>query len=179
MAQNHVPFAMSCWWLYATMTNLPIEVQGTMTAAIGGMMPDLDHPESALGRRMLLVSVPISSLCGHRGVTHSLLAVVVLLWLLVAVTTLPAYQHLAWLITPLIIGYLSHILGDSLTPSGVPLLWPRKGNYSFNLFKTRSWQETVCVGIFTIGTVLIFGVWERAFADFLATVPKFPRGVAY
>lgn len=171
MARNHIPFGMTCWWLYAIATDLPIEVQGTMTAAVGAMLPDLDHPESALGRRLVLISVPLSACVGHRGVTHSLLAVAMLLSVLVAVSTLPAYIHLQWLIAPLIIGYLSHILGDGLTPSGVPLLWPNKRRFSANLFKTWSWHETLFVGALTIGTVVFGGVAETVWLDFLSRLP--------
>ncbi|NEZ61035.1 metal-dependent hydrolase [Adonisia turfae] len=175
MARNHIPFAMSCWWLVAIGAELPIEAQGTMTAAVGGMLPDLDHPGSALGRRLKLISLPLSAVVGHRGVTHSLLAVVALIGVLVTVATVPVYSHLGWLITPLTIGYLSHILGDSLTPSGVPLFWPRKTTYSMNLFKTRSWQETLFVGLFTFSTVIFGGVVTAAVNDFwqrVATVSQ-------
>jgi len=170
MARNHIPFAMSCWWLYAIATKQPMEAPTTMTAAIGGLLPDLDHPESALGRRIPLISVPLSALVGHRGMTHSLLAVVLLLGVLITMTTFSMTEHaptVQALIPPLIVGYLSHILGDSMTPSGVPLFWPRKRTYSFRLFKTWSWQETVFTGVFTFAVVLLGGVAQAVFADLL------------
>ncbi|VEB43121.1 Inner membrane protein ydjM [Chromobacterium violaceum] len=42
----------------------------------GSLLPDIDHPKSWLGRRIPFLSRPISYLFGHRGITHSLLAVV-------------------------------------------------------------------------------------------------------
>lgn len=153
-ARNHVPFAMATFWLFAIATDRPIDAFGTMAAAIGGLLPDLDHPESVLGRRVPIVSVPLARLFGHRGMTHSLFAVVILLMALVALTTMYPWGGVSWLVPPLIIGYLSHILGDSMTPSGVPLFWPRKRTYSFNLFKTWSWQETASVAAFTFIVVL-------------------------
>lgn len=148
---------MSCWWLYAIATDQPIEVHGTLAAAVGGLLPDLDHPESALGRRLRLISVPLSALVGHRGVTHSLLAIVVLLGCLIVVTTQPVYSPLAWSVAPLCVGYLSHLVGDALTPSGVPLLWPNKRRFSLNLFKTWSWQETAFVGVLTMLMLTVGG----------------------
>lgn len=175
MARNHIPFAMSCWWLYAIAAKQPIEAHGTMAAAIGGLLPDLDHPKSALGRRIPFISVPLSAMFGHRGMTHSLLAVVGLVATLVAVTTMPAYTSFGTsfgrLAAPLCIGYLSHLLGDSMTPSGVPVFWPHKRTYSLNLFKTWSWQETVFVGVFTIGTVVLGGVAQRIYGDLLQQAP--------
>lgn len=182
MARNHIPFAMACWWLYAIATRQPIEASTTMTAAVGGLLPDLDHPESALGRRIPVISVPLSALVGHRGMTHSLLAVTVLLIALVAVTTasalpfnsgtlsvLPggAFNNFSQLVPALIIGYLSHILGDSMTPSGVPLFWPRKRTYSFRLFKTWSWQETVFTAGFTFAVVWLGGVAQTLYTNLL------------
>ena len=172
-ARNHVPFAMSCFWLFAIATGRPIDAFGTMAAAIGGLLPDLDHPESVLGRRLPLISVPLARTFGHRGMTHSLGAVMVMLTVLVSMTTAYHWSTVAWLIPPLIVGYLSHILGDAMTPSGIPLFWPRKRTYSFNLFKTFSWQETVSVAAFTFLVVLtgdITGrIWEHFQNQFMPT----------
>jgi inner membrane protein len=156
-ARNHIPFAMSCWWLYCLGTGKPIEVFGTMAAAMGGLLPDIDHPQSALGRRLPLISIPLSHLVGHRGVTHSLIAILAMLILLV-VTAFTMDTRIAFLVPPVCIGYLSHIAGDALTPSGVPLLWPKRKRYTLNLFKTTSILESVFVGIFTIGVVVLGGV---------------------
>lgn len=167
MARNHIPFAMSCWWLFAIATKQPIEAHGTMAAAIGGLLPDLDHPESTLGRRIPFISLPLSALFGHRGMTHGLLATVGLLAILFAVTAMPNYTTFRALVAPLCIGYLSHLLGDSLTPSGIPLLWPHKRTYSFRLFRTRSWQETVFTALFTF-TVIGFGsITQHLYADLM------------
>lgn len=166
MARNHIPLAMSTWWVYALGTDAPIEVHGSMAAAIGGLLPDLDHPESVLGRRLKLLSLPLSALCGHRGTTHSLIAVIALLGALSGLATFPAGQHLDSVIAPLIIGYLSHLFGDSLTPSGIPLFWPAKKTYSFNLFKTKSWQETAVVGTLTLGVFFVGGVFDAAITHF-------------
>ena len=165
-ARNHVPFAMSCFWLFAIATGRPIDAFGTMAAAIGGLLPDLDHPESVLGRRVPFISAPLARTFGHRGMTHSLFAVSILLVALVVITTMYAWVGVSWLVPPLIVGYLSHILGDSMTPSGVPLFWPRKRTYSFNLFKTWSWQETVSVGVFTLIVVLAGNVASRMWQTF-------------
>lgn len=142
-----------------------------MAAAVGGLLPDLDHPKSALGRRLRLISLPLSAVVGHRGITHSLLAVSALLGLLIYATSAPFLGRWDGLISPLIIGYLSHILGDSMTPSGVPLLWPHKRRFSFNLFKTWSWQETAFVGLLTFAMLIFGGVAVTVWEDFLARLP--------
>ena len=39
------------------------------------LLPDIDHPKSLLGQRLKWLSYPIARAFGHRGFTHSLLAV--------------------------------------------------------------------------------------------------------
>ena len=178
---------MSCWWLIEIALGKPINVFGTMAAAIGGLLPDLDHPESVLGRRLSFVSQPLARACGHRGFTHSLLGLLGLLAIVVLVSGLFAaiatsetnlasrvasepfaalYGPIFWLLLPLIVGYLSHLLGDALTPSGVPLFWPYQQNYSLNWFKAFSWQETACVAAFTFAVVLLGNVHGQVWHNF-------------
>ena len=161
MARSHIPFAVSCWWSVALLLNWPITGHSAVIAGVGGLLPDIDHPKSALGRRLPIISDAIAAIFGHRGFTHSLLASVLIFLGLLFVVTNAAYQHLQWMIAPLCIGYLSHILGDSFTPSGVPLFYPKKTTYSFKLFKTGSVKETIAVTIFALMLIVFGGVGER------------------
>ena len=160
MASSHISFAATLWWLYCLMMGYSITGFHTLVAAMGGLMPDLDHPKSVLGRRLPFISLPLSSLFGHRGFTHSLIMVVLMFVGLAYVTAHPDYSIGRWMVMPLCVGYLSHILGDALTPSGVPLFYPKKTTYSLNLFKTRSPLETVAVGAFTLSVFYWGGIYH-------------------
>ena len=84
------------------------------------LLPDIDHPKSVLGQRLKWLSQPIARAFGHRGFTHSLLAVAVSLWLFQI--NVPADWFLpADVLQGMTLGYLSHIVADMLTPAGVPL----------------------------------------------------------
>ena len=159
MARSHLSFATASWWLYCLMMGYPITGFHTLAAALGGLMPDLDHPQSTLGRRIPVISYPLSHLFGHRGFTHSLLMVVLLLVVLASMTASPTYEGLRWMVMPLIVGYLSHILGDALTPPGVPLFYPKKKTYSLKLFTTRSPLETITVGAVTLAVFFSGGIY--------------------
>jgi inner membrane protein len=92
------------------------------SAILTCLLPDIDHP-NLLGQRLKWISKPIARAFGHRGFTHSLLAVFALL------TTFYLKVPDTWIIPAdalqgMVLGYLSHILADMLTPAGVPLLWP-------------------------------------------------------
>ena len=110
----------------------PIQALLILSGGVAGSyLPDIDHPKSAFGSRVLPLSLPISAIFGHRGITHSLIAVVGMSWLMWWV-----FQHANWhkgIAVPLLVGmaagYLSHLLGDWLTNSGVPLLWPSKRRF--------------------------------------------------
>ncbi len=94
---------------------------------LGALLPDIDSPESSFGRLMPVISKPLHSLLGHRTVTHSLLAIV-LLYCCLAVS--PTWHLYAKTIS---LGFISHIIGDMLIGSnGVALFWPFKQKVSLN-----------------------------------------------
>ena len=111
-------------------------------AVIGSLLPDLDHPSSWLGRRLWPVSRPLALLLGHRGLTHSLLAVVGGLMLIQA---MEPRTLLGRLVEPMALGYLSHLAADALTPAGVPLLWPWKRRFALPVCSTGGLMEMVVV----------------------------------
>ena len=102
-------------------------------AAIGSLLPDIDHDESKL-RHMTgtargslggcLASPLVALLGGHRALTHTLMAV--------ALASLPALglyfvagpTAICKVALAFAVGYLSHVMADALTVSGVPLWWP-------------------------------------------------------
>lgn len=155
MASTHIGFGMACWLAYARMRGLPFPIEPVpmAIASVGALLPDIDHPNSALGRVIPFISIPVSAIFGHRGVTHSLLAVAglsIALW----------YYGGLWFVPPLIIGYLSHLSGDLLCNSGVPLFWPNRSKVVIHLFNTGGLLEgllRLCIGIF-----VIWNIWDYA-----------------
>lgn len=69
----------------------------------------------------------------HRGITHSLLALV-LAWL-------GARALLPGAALPFAVGYALHLMADALTPAGVPLLWPWPKNVGVPLVRTNGWID--------------------------------------
>lgn len=83
---------------------------------LGSLFPDIDSATSLIGSKLKLVSLFFK----HRGAIHSLpvLAVCTMVFFLLSNN---AYYSIAFLL-----GYLFHLLIDSLTPKGVAWLWPSK-----------------------------------------------------
>lgn len=100
-------------------------IQLALFGGLGGLIPDLDHPQSTLSG-YIPGSGLVLGLSGirHRTFTHSLLFVVVLVgaWFASAsVLKLPYPYTLA-----LVAGIASHLIADMTTPQGIPLLYPSR-----------------------------------------------------
>jgi inner membrane protein len=104
------------------------------------LLPDIDHPRSFLGQRLKWLSLPIARVFGHRGFTHSLLAIA-------AGILLFTFKFASDMLIPLdafhgmIIGYLSHIVADMLTPAGVPLLWPCRWRFRIPIIASQKGNQ--------------------------------------
>ncbi|CAA7613185.1 Predicted membrane-bound metal-dependent hydrolase [Candidatus Terasakiella magnetica] len=143
----------ACTWIVFSRLNAQaaLEPLGLGLAAAGALLPDIDHPGSWVGRRLWPVSKPLSLLIGHRGLTHSLVAVVAGL---VILNVLGPSPSLARWVEPLVIGYLSHLGADALTPAGVPLLWPFKRRFGLALCATGGMVEMLAVAAIAVATGL-------------------------
>ena len=131
---------------------------GGIVAALAALLPDVDHPHSAVGR--LLPRWWHRLTPGHRGPTHSLVWCVALAVAAYAghsaMNREPAGPLLALAV---LAGALSHVLADGLTVAGVPLWWPLRRRRTVFLgalaFRTRSWTE----GLVVLGVVAGVGYW--------------------
>lgn len=142
MASSHIIVGAATWtWLASRFGLPPLDPLGIGLAALGALAPDIDHPKSTLGSRLKPISVPISLVFGHRGITHSLFAVAACAWLF-------AHSGVdAGLSAPFLVGYLTHLAGDLLSPSGLPLLYPlkRRRTFALPIIKTGGFSEQLVV----------------------------------
>ncbi|EPK1603119.1 metal-dependent hydrolase, partial [Klebsiella pneumoniae] len=125
------------------------------SAVLTCLLPDIDHPKSFLGQRLSWISKPVARAFGHRGFTHSLLAV------FGALTLFYLKVPDSWIVPAdalqgLVLGYLSHILADMLTPAGVPLLWPCRWRFRLPILAPRKGNQlerALCMALF------VYAVW--------------------
>lgn len=140
MAPSHVVVGLAAWIVAAPLLHLPaLDPLYLGLAVAGSLLPDVDHPKSWIGRRSRPVSTAIAAILGHRGVTHSAVAV----FALVAVLAHAGYRRGA--VSALAVGYLSHLAADMLTPQGLRLAWPLPGTWGVPLCRTGSPMEPVIV----------------------------------
>ena len=124
--RSHLLIGINALWLLTPLPNaLTPETAGLLAlgAGVGSLLPDLDASRSKIrsldirGRRPLVpLADALSRTFGHRGLLHAPLgwAGFGLLCLLAA----PWWGREASL--GLFVGYGSHLLADSATPSGIP-----------------------------------------------------------
>lgn len=133
-------------------------------SVLGSLMPDIDHRQSFIGKRLKPVSYLASLTAGHRGATHSpfiIMLIAALLSLLARYLTNDIQQtFLLVLITGFTVGALSHVFLDSLTKGGVPLFYPFSSkHYRFANLKTGSMGEKL-VSILMIGFLIGITIYE-------------------
>lgn len=118
--------------------------------AIGGLLPDIDHPNSTVSRKLFLLRLLIFWI-PHRTFTHSIWSALLML--------LPAL-----FIHPLLIclwaGYTLHIAADMMTFQGIPILYPLAGYHFFLLPRgfrvlTGGFKESV----FRFGVLSLLIIW--------------------
>ena len=142
MAGSHVALGAAAWLVAAPRLGLPALSPACMALALAGsLLPDIDHPKSWLGQRLRPLSRVVAGLFGHRGITHSALAVAVCFWALLH-SGVPR-----WIAAPLAIGVLSHLAADLLTPAGLRLAWPMRRTWSLPLCRAGSAMEPLVVAL--------------------------------
>jgi len=137
---THIAIALSCGVVAgATKSQLAL-------LAAGAILPDLDHPQSFIGRLFFPLSLPLNKLVGHRGAFHSFW-----LWTLLILFGW-FFWHPALLIGT---GAILHILADCATVSGVRALAPWSEKL-FVIFR-RSWRIKSGAPA-EMAVLLVFGV---------------------
>jgi inner membrane protein len=140
MARSHVVVGLAAWIAAAPLLHLsPVEPAYLGLAVAGSLLPDIDHPQSWVGRRSRPLSTAIAAALGHRGLTHSAVA------LLGLVLLLQHEQFQRGVVAALAVGYLSHLAADMLTPRGLRLAWPLQKTWGLPLCRTGSPAEGAIV----------------------------------
>lgn len=136
------------------------------TAAIGSLVPDIDHPGSLLSSSTRLsrhISNSIAAVTPHRGLTHT----PIFAGLILAALYYGMNQRTDLCIPiciGLAVGILSHLVLDTLTERGVMWFWPIVPKH-LRLCRIRSNQTTekMLRGFMNMGAVVLgvgFAIWE-------------------
>lgn len=136
------------------------------SAAIGSLLPDIDHPGSLLSSSSRLsrhISNSIAAVTPHRGLTHT----PIFAGLIIAVLYYFLQQRMKYcdpICIGLAVGILSHLVLDTLTERGVMWAWPIIPKH-LRLCRIRSNRTTekMLRGFMNMGAVVLgvgFAIWE-------------------
>lgn len=134
---THLAFALAAASSIQVLTHKDVLSLPVMVAGISALLPDIDHTDSLLGRKIKPISWLINKLFGHRTITHSLdfaigLCIVVLLS--------SSFGYWAWMF---VLGYMTHLLLDSLTKTGIKLsMFRHDSTIGFRVVKTGGIVDT-------------------------------------
>lgn len=99
----------------------------------GAILPDIDEAKSKISQWSGIIGKSVNFFAKHRGIFHSL---IFSLGLFLVIYFLWNFVY-AWAI---LVGYISHLIGDALTPMGVQVFYP------FSKFKLRGPVKTGGMG---------------------------------
>jgi inner membrane protein len=130
-SSSHLAGAAVFYLVYCALTEDPVSIEGLAATAAGSLLPDIDTPTSSIGRPLFPLARRINEKLGHRTATHSFLGVAVFA---LAAAALEALARATGLLSPdgfplavcLTLGYLSHVLIDTVNKTGVELFWPSR-----------------------------------------------------
>lgn len=135
------------------------------SAGLGALWLDIDHKNSTISKSHPVLSFLLRLFLTHRGASHSLLAFFLLALLSFVIAKVTGAGNGDWIAYGASVGYASHILLDSLNPSGVPLLFPFiKRKFHFAHIVTGSKGEkavyTLIILVTVISEAVILGIYE-------------------
>ncbi len=123
------------------------------TALVGSLLPDIDHKNSYIGRKVKTVSKAINKFAGHRKLFHAPLFYLLLYSIALGMVTKNLLQVG---LNGLFLGILSHLVLDSFTIGGLPWFYPlSKNKFSLSNLKTNSKLEDILCGILICINVII------------------------
>ncbi len=130
---------------------------------IGGITPDIDQPTAPFWRNLPVGGVvgrlfdPL--LGGHRFISHSIAGAVIFgfAWHYLLVVLKPSFPHLDMNVIwwAFMIGYISHLVMDTITREGVPWLLPIPIKFAFPPIKSLRVQTGGLVERFIIFPILL------------------------
>jgi len=117
MFKTHLAFGLLISLLIVNTINVSYPIIFVILVTIFTSLPDIDHPKSKIGRKLFFISWPINVIFSHRGFFHSIFPPLI-------ISSVLYYIGLKFLALTLTVGYIAHLLGDSITKEGINFLHP-------------------------------------------------------
>ena len=110
---THLAFGFLLGLVGINYFNIQNQILFIILVLFAALLPDIDSPNSKLGSKVKIISLFFK----HRGILHSLL-------ILPVISLILLYFNYSRFSLPVLIGYVSHLIGDSITKEGIMLFSP-------------------------------------------------------
>jgi inner membrane protein len=138
---THLAFSFMLGILLIKQLSIKNQILYILIFMLFSLVPDIDKVNSKIGKKVKPLAFLINLILGHRGVVHSIFVPIIIYLLLFNFN-----MNLAIICS---VGYLSHLILDCTTKSGLRFLWPLKKKLK-GFIKTGSIVENVLFVIFLI-----------------------------
>ena len=145
MFRTHIIFSFLIGFLIINSFDIQNKIVFIVILIISSALPDIDSYKSKIGKKIKPLSFLINIFLGHRGIFHSL-------FLLIPISVFIAIIN-PEIAAAFFIGYLSHLVLDSLTSEGVMFFYPFSKKRTKGFIRTGSLFENM---LFILLLVLCF-----------------------
>ncbi|RJO62792.1 MAG: metal-dependent hydrolase [Dehalococcoidia bacterium] len=166
LGRTHILAGLTAGLIVSRYTGQGGELITMGVAAAAALLPDIDSSKSMISRNVPVAPWVLENTMGHRGAMHSIAGAL-------AVSLLISFLLRQWypaaiiqsMIPAFMAGYLSHLVLDTLTNSGVPWLWPLPLRIRLPLAQTGGLLERTVVmpALVLVFLVLISSFWRGLF----------------
>lgn len=141
-------------------------IAAAVCITLGSLTPDLDSQENKLYTlvpfaQRLFAEVGERAFGKHRSISHSLIGVAigwfVSKWLIFMIPVENGFNLQALWIAYML-SLISHLVADSVTKDGIPLLWPINFRFGFPPFKFMRMKTGGWIEIFVVRSLLMLWV---------------------
>jgi len=113
--RTHIAFSFLISLLFIHVLNTENQILFMILVLFGSMLPDIDSLNSKISNKIPILPKILSLFVKHRGIFHSIFMAL-------------AISYIIYLFTGyfsgFLIGYLSHLVADAMTKSGIAFLYP-------------------------------------------------------
>ena len=110
-----------------------------LASEAGALIPDIDEPNSFVGKKVRFLSKGLKVVFGHRGIIHTPIFLGILLvgfYFLYSHIPISFQQYSILACINFAVGYISHLFLDMLTPAGIMVFYPfSKNRFRFMALK--------------------------------------------
>lgn len=152
LAKTHALFSLLLGLIFLYYVDVPYKIIFLILLVLSSYLPDIDTPQSTLGKKVWLISYPLKLIFGHRKLFHSL-------FLPLAIYAVFYYFKLQYFGLAVMLGYITHLIGDALSKEGIMFLYPISKFKITGFFKVGGLIETILMICFFIIDFLVILIY--------------------